>query len=259
VNTVQMTDGDRVDVDEIIASLMTGGVTLVENQLTDDQCRQALDGIEWGLQNRTGPRPLQRQRTYEWFREFPIFVELIEHPLVIEVAEACLGPDYHLICAEITRNGKDNHYLEAVKNIHQDHCFFPEQPNLLAEMQTRMYGFTAQWVILDIPSKMGPTEFISGSHVGGRQYTNENASPHISFKHHFPKGSLVLYDHRVWHRGTDNHAEIARDLPQNCYALHAVDKVQIMTPLDDGSEAYVPCAELLETGSDTLNKLLSPL
>jgi hypothetical protein len=38
-----------------------------------------------------------------------------------------------------------------------------------------------------------------------------------------------------------------------------VDKVQIMTPLDDGSEAYVPCTELLETGSDVLNKLLSPL
>jgi hypothetical protein len=249
----------EADVNEIVTSLQTDGVTLVENQLTDNQCQQALDGIEWGLQNKSGPRPLQRQRTYEWFREFPIFVELIEHPLVIQVAEACLGPDYHLICAEITRNGKDNHYLEAVKNIHQDHCFFPKQPNLLAEMQTRMYGFTAQWVILDIPPEMGPTEFISGSHAGGRQYTNENASSHISFKNHFPKGSLVLYDHRVWHRGTDNRSETARGLPQNCYALHAVDKVQIMTPSKDGSESYIPCTELLASGSDTIRKLLSPI
>jgi hypothetical protein len=44
-----MTEGDGVDLNEIIASLKTDGVTLVENQLTDDQCRQASDGVEWGL------------------------------------------------------------------------------------------------------------------------------------------------------------------------------------------------------------------
>jgi hypothetical protein len=134
------------DLEEIVSALQDDGVTLVENQLTDQQCQQALDGIEWGLQNKTGPRALQGQRTYEWFREFPIFVDVIEHPLVIEIAEACLGQEYHLICAEITRNEKDNHYLEAVKNIHQDHCFFPTQPEDLTAMQSRMYGFTAQWV-----------------------------------------------------------------------------------------------------------------
>ena len=72
-----------------------------------------------------------------------------------------LGSEYHLICAEITRNEKGNHYLEGVKNAHQDGCFFPQQPELLEEMQTRMYGFTAQWVILDIPARMGPTQLHS--------------------------------------------------------------------------------------------------
>jgi hypothetical protein len=106
---------------------------------------------------------------------------------------------------------------------------------------------------------MGPTEFIVGSHLTGKRYENEKAASNISFRNHFPKGSLVLYDHRVWHRGTDNHSDIARDLPQNCYALHAVDKVQIMTPSEDGPERYIPYEDLLETGSDTIRKLLSPL
>ena len=250
---------DERAISEVVRSLESDGVVLVENQLTDSQCQQALDGIEWSLQNRTGPRPLQRQRSYEWFQEFPIFVDLIEHPMVIEVAEACLGPEYHLICAEITRNEKDNHYLEAVKNIHQDHCFFPEQPDRIEDMQSRMYGFTAQWVLLDIPPEMGPTEFIIGSHLAGKRYTNDEAPSHVSFRQHFPKGSLVLYDHRVWHRGTDNHSDTPRDLPQNCYALHAVDKVQIRTLQEDGSETYVPCTDLLETGSDTIRKLLAPV
>ena len=41
--------------------------------------------------------------------------------------------------------------------------------------------------------------------------------------------------------------------------MPAVDKVQLMTPLADESETCIPCAELLETGSDALGKLLSPI
>jgi hypothetical protein len=69
---------------------------------------------------------------------------------------------------------------------------------------------------------------------------------------------LVFYDHRTWHRGTDNHIDRPRDLVQNSYALHAIDKVQITTPQDDGSEVYIPCVDLIETGSDVIKKLLSP-
>ena len=248
-----------MNASNIATTLKTDGVTLVENVLSSDQCQRLLAGIEWGFQNHEGPLPMQRQRIYEWFREHPIFIELLEHPLATAVADACLGPEYHLICAETTRNVKDNHFLEGVKNIHQDHCFFPEDPELLEDMKTRIYGITAQWVAHDIPAEMGPTEFIVGSHEGDRPYTNDEAPSSISFVNHFPKGSLVFYDHRTWHRGTDNHADRPRDLMQNCYALHAVDKVQIRTPHDDGSERYVPCVELIENGSDIIRKLLSPL
>tara|TARA_Y100000588_G_scaffold25359_2_gene25213 strand:+ start:2930 stop:3676 length:747 start_codon:yes stop_codon:yes gene_type:complete len=244
-------------ISEITSVLQTDGVVLVEDAMSDNQCQRLLDGIEWGFHNREGPLPLQRQRTYEWFREHPIFIELLEHPLVIAVADACLGPDYHLICAETTRNERDNHFLEAVKNVHQDHCFFPEDQERLVEMQTRMYGFTAQWVAHDIPHEMGPTEFIVGSHVDHRRYTNEEAPSAIDYRDHFPKGSLVFYDHRTWHRGTDNHADRPRDLTQNCYALHAVDKVQIRTPQPNGPDVYEPCTDLIESGSEIIRKLLS--
>lgn len=242
----------------IASSLKTDGVTLVENVLSDDQCGALLEGIEWGFQSRQGPLPQHRQRTYEWFREHPIFIELLEHPLVIEVAEVCLGAQYHLICAEISRNEKENHYLAGVKNVHQDVCFFPKDPELLEDIHARMYGFTAQWVAHDIPAEMGPTEFIVGSHQGKRSYTSDEAPSAISFIDHFPQGSLVFYDHRTWHRGTDNHIDRPRDLVQNSYALHAIDKVQITTPQDDGSEVYIPCVALMETGSDVIKKLLSP-
>ena len=65
-----------MNIDEIVGALQNEGMVLVEDQLTDEQFRQALEGIEWGLRNTMGPREFQRQRTYEWFKEFPVFVEL---------------------------------------------------------------------------------------------------------------------------------------------------------------------------------------
>jgi hypothetical protein len=257
-----MTTGGTEDMsggglrDQAVASLRRDGVTIVQDALTDDQCRQTREGIDWALRTQVGLSPLHRQRTYEYFREFPIFVDLIEHPLAIAVADRCLGSAYHLICAEITRNERGNHYLEGVKKVHQDDCFFPQQPELQADLQTRMYGFTAQWVILDIPAPMGPTQFIPGPHVGGTRYTSDEPDSSFTFGNHFPKGSLVLYDHRTWHRGTDNHCDTPRDLIQNGYALHAVDKVQIRTPTD-GGELYIPCDRLIDQGSETVRRLLS--
>ena len=134
--------------------------------------------------------------------------------------------------------------------------FFSQQPELLEDLQTRIYGFTAQWIILDIPALMGPTQFIPGSHVGRTQYASDEPDSSFTFRDHFRKGSLVLYDHRTWHRGTDNHCDTPRDLIQNGYALHAVDKVQLRTPTDDG-EVYVPCDRLIDQGSETIRRLLS--
>lgn len=247
-----------LSANEIVKTLKRDGVVMVENQLDDERCRQALEGIEWGMRNKTGPFKFHRQRTYEWFQEFPVFFELIEFPLVIEVVEGYLGPDFHLICAEVTRNQKENHYLPGVKKIHQDTCFFPNQPKLKDDIHNRPYGLTAQWVLLDIPPEMGPTEFILGSHTSSEKYTDEDLTPKNSFSRFFPKGSIVFYDHRTWHRGTDTFTETNRDLPQNCYAVPAIDKVQIMTPQPDDEEIYIPCEELLANGSDTLRKLLEP-
>ena len=251
-------DFPMLSANEIVKTLQRDGVIMIENQLDDERCRQALEGIEWGMRNKTGKYKFHRERTYEWFREFPIFIELIEFPLVIEVAEVYLGTEFHLICAEVFRNQRGNHYLPGVKKLHQDEVFFPTQPNLKADIHSRPFGLTAQWVLLDIPPEMGPTEFIVGSHTSSENYTNEDLTAKNSFTRFFPKGSIIFYDHRTWHRGTDTFTETNRDLVQNCYAIPAINKVQIMTLQPDGEEIYIPCEELLANGGDTLRKLLRP-
>jgi ectoine hydroxylase-related dioxygenase (phytanoyl-CoA dioxygenase family) len=244
---------------QIVETLAQDGVVMVENQITDEQCNRALAGIEWAMKNKTGLYEFHRQRTSEWIKEHPIFVELIEHPLVIEVCEAMFGEDYHLICAEVTRNQKDNHYLPGTKKLHQDTCFFPRQPELADDIFNQMYGFTAQWACLDITPEIGPTAFMTGKHQSRQTFTNKDLNSGNAFTNFFAKGSLILYDHRTWHCSADNHTETPRDLPQNCYARFEVDKVQIKTPMPDETEEYILCKELMDVASDEIKKLLQPI
>ncbi len=66
-----------MELRQIVESLETDGVTLVEGVLSDRECQDALEGIAWAMETQAGPLPLQRQRTYEYFRDHPIFVELV--------------------------------------------------------------------------------------------------------------------------------------------------------------------------------------
>jgi ectoine hydroxylase-related dioxygenase (phytanoyl-CoA dioxygenase family) len=249
----------EMTTEQIVEALLQDGVVMIEKQITDEQCNRALAGTEWAMKNKTGPYEFHRQRTYEWFEEHPIFIELIEHPLVIEICEAVFGEDYHLICAEVTRNQKDNHYLPGTKKLHQDGCFFPKQPELAGDIYNRMYGFTAQWACLDITPEVGPTGFMMGTHHSRQKFTNEDLNPENSFTNFFPRGSLILYDHRTWHCSADNQTETSRDLPQNCYARFEIDKEQIKTPMPDGPEEYILCDELMHVASDAIKKLLKPI
>jgi ectoine hydroxylase-related dioxygenase (phytanoyl-CoA dioxygenase family) len=244
--------------EQIVKALLCDGVVMIEKQITDDQCDRALSGIEWAMKNKTGRYEFHRQQTYKWFEEHPIFVELIEHPLVIEICEAVFGVDYHLICAEVTRNQKDNHYLPGTKKLHQDMSFFPKQPELADDIYNQMYGFTAQWACQEITPEIGPTGFMIGSNNSRQTFTNEELTPENSFTNFFPKGSLILYDHRTWHCGVDNLTDTPRDLPQNCYSRLEIDKVQIKTLMPDGKEEYILCRELMEVASDAMKKLLRP-
>ena len=42
-----------------------------------------------------------RQRTYQWHKTHPIFVDLLIHPLVMDIGKAVLGADVHAIAAQV--------------------------------------------------------------------------------------------------------------------------------------------------------------
>ena len=58
----------------------------------------------------------------------------------------------------------------------------------------------------------------------------------------------------TWHSGRFNKTDPPRDLITNAYALPEIDKVQLTIPLDDKTERYQPCEELIASGSLVIQK-----
>ena len=100
------------------------------------------------------------------FNRDPIFLQYLDGPGVIDLAEAVHGRDCHVIgmTAWVTGPGRPDQQL---------HCdWLPvEMPeDVLADPRVKMPVFitTAHYYLNDLYEELGPTKFIPGSHLSGR-------------------------------------------------------------------------------------------
>jgi ectoine hydroxylase-related dioxygenase (phytanoyl-CoA dioxygenase family) len=253
--TMLMRDGVVLDSASLAAAYDRDGFVLVESLLDPRQIAEAQAGVAWAMANVAGNYRWIKQRTYEWLDAQPIFVELIEHPVVLELAERILGDDFHLIAAQCSRNTRDDFYAPGVTNIHQDGCFFPTAGRELPGVAPHHYGFSAMWYLQDTPLEMGPTETLRGKHLEG-PFTNADVEERDIWRRPIPAGSLLVFAHRCWHRGALNQTDRPRDLITNAYARRAIDKVHLFSRQHDGQEAYATPRELLARLSPAMRDLL---
>jgi ectoine hydroxylase-related dioxygenase (phytanoyl-CoA dioxygenase family) len=244
---------------EVAGALKRDGLALVEGVMTGDQLARAQRGVNWAMEN-VGGHKLIKYPSYEWGAH-PVFVKLIEHPLVLGVCDVVLGADRHLIAAQCSRNVKAGFYAPGAASMHNDAVFFPTIKRKVPGVALEGYSFSAMWYLQDTPLEMGPTQLVIGSHVEyERAYKDEEADGLLAsgrlFNRAVPAGSLLLFNNRTWHRGRPNQTDLPRDLITNVYALPAVEKVQLLTSPDGGAMRYVVPEGLLATGSEAVRELL---
>ena len=229
------------------------GFVLVESLLDARQLAEAQRGVQWAMANVAGNYKWIKQRTYEWTTH-PIFAELIEHPFVLEFGRALLGGDFHLIAAQCSRNTREELYAQ-VTTIHQDGCFFPAADRVVPVRPLIRYSFSAMFYLQDTPLEMGPTECVPGLHRTDRQITNADITEGMLWRRAIPAGSLLLFNHRCWHRGAENHTDNPRDLITTAYALPMIEKSHLTVKDAGGREAYAEPAEVIRAGSDATRML----
>ena len=155
------------------------------------------------------------------FNRDPIFLQYLDMPGVIDLAEATHGEDCHIIgmTAWVTGPGRPDQRL---------HCdWLPvEVPEvLLADPRVKMPVFisTAHYYLNDLYEELGPTKFIPGSHKSGRLPNGATEWQRRTEQSVLCKaGDVLMFRCEVWHRGTANRSNETRYLLQVHYAQRMI-------------------------------------
>ncbi len=212
----------------LLEQLRRDGYVILPALLSPPRLHQIRDALTPYLQGRLLGRNdfegYKSERVYALLAKGAVFAELSAHPLVLDVCEAVLGPNFMLsACLAI-----NTHPGETVQPLHFDDRFYH------VPRPRPAYGVSCFWAIDHFTADNGPTEIIPGSHLWGDE-APVGAAFDKSFmpgyetppEHHpelepvlMPAGSLMLAMGTLWHRGGANRSAGSRLVitPQYCVA-----------------------------------------
>lgn len=138
------------------------------------------------------------------FNRDPFWLPYLDVDGVIELAEAALGDDCHIIGQTAWRC----HPGFVGAPLHLDYLMMELPPSLLLDpaFDLPMQIFTAQFYFDDIDADLSPTRVIPGSHRAGRapvagetQWAGRSAQPVLC-----RAGDVLVLRSELWHAGSDN-------------------------------------------------------
>jgi len=212
----------------LLQQLDTDGYVIIPSLLPPSQVKAIRDALAPYLQRKLMGRNdfegYDSERVYALLAKSPVFGELAAHPLVLDVCEKILGPNFMLsACLAI-----NSHPGENAQPLHFDDSFYK------VPRPRPAYGVSAFWAIDEFTDSNGATEIIPGSHVWGSDapigasfYEAFINGKHVPVEDHpdlhkvvMPSGSLMLTPGTLWHRGGANNSTASRlaVTPQYCVA-----------------------------------------
>jgi ectoine hydroxylase-related dioxygenase (phytanoyl-CoA dioxygenase family) len=128
-------------------------------------------------------------RVWNLLNRDPVFCDLAEHPVAMELVRATLGWPALLsnISGNITGPGASRGVL------HADQIFVPEPWTASPQ------GMNVAWCVDDFTRENGATELVVGSHRWNRMPTEADAGVRMVAAE-APAGSVFAFESRVWHR-----------------------------------------------------------
>jgi ectoine hydroxylase-related dioxygenase (phytanoyl-CoA dioxygenase family) len=129
------------------------------------------------------------QRVWNLLSRDPVFSDLVEHPVSLEMVKFVIGWPALLgnISANITGPGGGEMVL------HADQIFIPEP--WPAEPQ----GVNVAWCVDDFTDETGATRIVPGSHLWHRKPAPEEAGIE-TVPLEAPAGSVIVMESRLWHK-----------------------------------------------------------
>jgi ectoine hydroxylase-related dioxygenase (phytanoyl-CoA dioxygenase family) len=238
---------------EVTAALHEHGAVIIERLIDDELCDRLhaelapwLEATPNGADDFSG---LSTRRTGGLLTRCPSSVDLVAHPLVLDVVDAALWPKKTTFQLHLTQSiaigpGSPAQFL------HRDHwCFdfFPFSRDVDVEVSTI-------WALTDFTEVSGATRVVPRSHrtVDEVRYTPEESEPAV-----MPRGSVVLYLGSTVHGGGANRSDDVRigvnvdyvlgflRQEENQYLTYSLDEVRAMPERVQRLLGYEPGAYAL--------------
>jgi ectoine hydroxylase-related dioxygenase (phytanoyl-CoA dioxygenase family) len=241
---------------QVAAALDEAGAVIIERLIDADTCdRLAAELAPWLADTPVGADDFSgvaTRRTGKLLSRCPTSIDLVAHPLILDIADAVLWPNkttFQLHLTQAIAIGPGS----AAQMLHRDHwCFdfFPFPADVNVELSTI-------WALTDFTEERGATRVVPGTH----RWHNDNVR---SLRHEdsvgaaMPRGSVVLYLGSTVHAGgantTTDHTRIGINVDyvlgwlrqeENQYLSYSLDEVAAMPERVQRLIGYEPGAYAL--------------
>jgi ectoine hydroxylase-related dioxygenase (phytanoyl-CoA dioxygenase family) len=206
------------------------GYVILERVLDEarlDELQRAL--VPFEAQRPFGRNDFEGERTHRVYSlagKGAVFMRLAEEPAVVNLLDRLLLPSWLLSNLQSIRLYPG----ETAQPWHTDDAFYgvPRPRGRLA--------VSTIWAIEDFTVENGATELVPGSHLWGRQRPEGHPSVHAVM----PRGSVVLFDGALWHRGGANRAAATRLAisPQYCQPWLRTQESQLLIAPPEVARGY---------------------
>lgn len=196
-------------------------------ELADEMNEAFLQALERNLKenadatelNTTAARKNRIRMDLPFYEPF-IDPRVITNSIALQVVEQLVGEDCRCFYLSVDAPMKGSDY-QAVHGDYQP--FFPE-----SDITIPPTGIVVNFPLVDVTENNGPMEaWPGGTHLAGESFFADSqrkvqeAASHIKpVRMLMPKGSMIIRDIRMWHRGTPSYSEQIRPNVALIYARH---------------------------------------
>jgi len=201
---------DLLDTAGMTEALHEDGFALIPGVLSRDECAALREAID-----RLRPFGFDHLGLTDHFKcvfnRDQLFLQMIDRPGVIDLAEATMGQECHIIGETAWRSHPGHNGWGP----HTDRTFIELPEDIAADPRVRIpiYLCTAHFYLNDIDEAMAPTWVIPGSHKSGKAlpFGSKDPDPVWQGRKLEPvvcqEGDVLFFRSDIWHTGSKNTTE----------------------------------------------------